>query len=216
LVHRRGYWILALGLLAATYLWRSAVARVPIPAAPAIALPTQPPLADKPVHMHYRGVPLAKVFDDLSRQVGAPFTVDWDSLQTAGYGRDEILVKQPDVEGAVSFSAALAVLSKGEIVADCAADPVFISTRDGVNAPSRAVTVVYPVRDLLQVNTPWRYADRPEALEELMKLTVSPDCWRDAGSQTGLIRRFNGTLIISATPGMHYQIRQLLAALRQQ
>ena len=57
-----------------------------------------------------------------------------------------------------------------------------------------------------------------EAIDDLTRIItefVAPDMWRDNGGTIGTLRVFNGRLMITATPDMHEQIRELLEMIRR-
>jgi hypothetical protein len=91
-----------------------------------------------------------------------------------------------------------------------AGDPDLICSR------SRATCVVYPVADLVVVDNPmlWNSQERMTQLADLIMAHVEPDNWADYGGSLGMCRHKDTSLIITATPEMHWRIETLLQALR--
>jgi len=54
-----------------------------------------------------------------------------------------------------------------------------------------------------------------DLIEDIIKQSVDPEGWRDAGGDTGSIMRFNGNLIITNTAKNHRKIAALLKQLRE-
>src|SRR5207253_3432381 len=76
---------------------------------------------------------------------------------------------------------------------------------------------VFDVRDLLK---PTANSDKPPEqrvteLLDLIKTTVAPDSWRDAGGTVGSIRELNGQLIIIQTLDNDATISQILNRLHE-
>lgn len=57
--------------------------------------------------------------------------------------------------------------------------------------------------------------DIAASLTELIRTTVDPDNWREAGGTIGSMTEFNGRLVVTQTPETHDQIAALLADLRK-
>src|ERR1035437_9226284 len=138
-IRRRGYWIILFGILASIALWRSLrpqgsladislqiAGTVTVPAS--FPLPTLPPPASNTVTPNYREVPLAEVFNDLSRQLAVPFTIDWSALKAAGLEPQTPVVLRTD--SPIPISETVALLGNHKIVADYTATPVFVTTPD--------------------------------------------------------------------------------------
>ena len=61
---------------------------------------------------------------------------------------------------------------------------------------------------------PGTLAARVDELTKIIIETVSPETWRDTGGNEGVIRFFNGALVITQTAAAHDKIRKLLTDLR--
>jgi len=99
-----------------------------------------------------------------------------------------------------------------------AKDGVTVGDTEAVFSRVRCYVVVYPVSDFLVVNDPivgYRGAGtRMQELADLIKSQVRPDAWRENGGVAGSCTFNEGDLVIDVTPGMHWEIEQLLGALR--
>jgi hypothetical protein len=209
-----------LAILAALAIWRQGMPRpivVPPAARPVLLLP---PLANKLVRVHYHQVQLSQVLADLSRQAGVAFDVDWKSLSPAGMEPGRSIDCDSQSERPISLKAALALLGGNQAVldADFTSDPLFISTSEGIG--KRVLLVSYPVADLLQIEDPWATANTRQIQEwgliKIIEAFVEPDKWKDVGGTVGNMTLFGDKLLVTATPMMHYQIRQLFDELRRQ
>jgi hypothetical protein len=81
------------------------------------------------------------------------------------------------------------------------------------------VTIAYPVGDLLEFDDPFAqataYDDRLVELQHLIYGSCGDQSdWREIGGGPNAITPAGGKLFIRTTPGIHWQIEQLLAALR--
>ena len=225
-IRRRAFGLVLLAILAAVLLCRHVPAnRIPAYRT-AIDYPAPPPLVNKPVRVHYHNVPLSQAFADLSRQAGIGFNVDWATLRAEGVVADTNINCDSGSDEPVPLSTALRLLRPNEdveIAADFMANPLFVSTYRKVATSAPAAVVVYPMSGVFRISDPWcyelyGYSRRTEALTELIQSVVQEDYWRVTGGDLGQIEwdSQSDALIVTATPGMHYQIRELLDELRRQ
>jgi hypothetical protein len=86
-----------------------------------------------------------------------------------------------------------------------------------IYSTDRAEVRIYSLADLLQGNSGWftTRSGTNEQLCDLIKATISPEGWRDNGGRVGSTRWIGDRLVITATPGMHWQVERLLDALRR-
>lgn len=227
---RRAFWMLTFVALGCVIIWREEAARRPEarPAMVALDIRQYPPIADKPVRLPAGKQKLLNVLNDLSRQAGVRFNVDWEELRSAGIDssvvfdvRDNAHNMDPshDWHGLVPLKDALRMALAGSGGADFSLDPIYISRADELNSAKRQVIVMYPVEDILQVNSPWVYRQSPEdrrgALATMVEFTVEPRVWAVEGGFARLTVDDDGHMFVTAAPGIQYQVKQVLAALRR-
>jgi len=89
---------------------------------------------------------------------------------------------------------------------------IVISTMDDLVKSAR--TRAYDVSDL--VNQP-AATTRParDELVELVMQNVAPDSWRQAGGGLGVIKEFDGRLVVTTIDMYHLDVERLLAELRK-
>jgi len=217
IIRRRAYWVLVLAVLTSIYLGRAWNASRPISIPPAIVLPTAPPLAYKVVHARYDKLPLSKVFDDLSSQLGVPFSVDWPALKELSLEPATPVTLSPDQP--LPFKDALVLLGSSKILSDLTTNPVVVSTESEIFAPKRFVKIIYSIADLNHVVTPDIYTDaepwsRGRDMASLITRVIDSPQWASNGGLS-MITDHDQTLIIDAAPCTHYQVQQFLNALRK-
>lgn len=171
----------------------------------------------------------------LTSQTRCNIVVYWPDLEQIGIRRDTpIALHLWNVTLDRALGAVL-TLAGGEY-------PGMRVVRDGViviSAPERlrkgvAAVRVYDVRDLIaaycaahpQPEARFRAYDQPatvnataaeDGAEEIIRIIedyVDTDSWKDNGGEIGLIRVFNGMLIISQSPSGHREIEELFRKLR--
>jgi hypothetical protein len=81
---------------------------------------------------------------------------------------------------------------------------------------SRNVRMIYPVGDLIRLDTPWDCASSDRKLSGLMFLIHSatdPGLWRMFGGSAGIVTH-EDMLIVDAPPALQEQVVMLLGVLR--
>jgi hypothetical protein len=103
-------------------------------------------------------------------------------------------------------------------------DAIIVTTAEALER-RQPVVRVYDVRDMTAPSTtdPSSVARRPagvppaaaDDLESLVRESVAPDSWRDAGGRVGQVRHVAGRLVVTQTADNHRQVERLLQALRE-
>jgi hypothetical protein len=220
LLRRRAIWLLLLAIVAGLVLWRHGTRRRIAVPPEGVRVPVLPPLANKLVQVHYHQVPLSQVFADLSRQAGVRFNVDWKALRAGGLEASTVIDCDSESDQPMPLVAAIDWLTKrdGNLNADFTSDPVVITTSN--EAAKNVLTVMYRIDDLIQLRDISSPAlTRQERVDDLCKLIediVQRDSWKDMGGTVGSMNQAGDLLVVTATPMMHYQIKELLDVLRRQ
>jgi hypothetical protein len=163
---------------------------------------------DQPTRLDCQAMPLSHVAAHLERTHRISVTLDRETLADAGIDPETPVTARL---GGISLQAALhrildplrleAVIQNGFLV---------IVPRD--QARRTVTTVIYEADDLAP---PARDADPNFAeLEGLIETMVEPDAWSQANGGDALVQPMLRTLVITAEPGAHEQVRRLLRALR--
>jgi hypothetical protein len=166
----------------------------------------------RPVTLQYVDRPLHSVVYDLHRSLGVPIMLDIKALNEASISRDTEITFST---AATSAGAALdAMLSTKDLAWILENEMLFVTTMD--KAKSTVKTRVYPVADLVFVETADAYEADFDSLIEVITSIVAPQTWDSAGGP-GSIAPFvpSGALVISQTRQVHGQIESLLAQLRR-
>jgi hypothetical protein len=112
----------------------------------------------------------------------------------------------------------IALLPQATLRIDFGTESIALGDQDLVYSSRRTSTVIYPVSDLVLADDPLLWAgdslNRMQQMEDLIRSNAQPDVWREAGGTCGTCTHTDTNLIITASPGMHRQIEQLLQALR--
>jgi hypothetical protein len=161
-----------------------------------------------------------QVITDLAARAHANIDVQWEALQSAGISRTtKVRLHLRDVTLAQALSALLSEAQANSTKPEYHAEGGIIVVSAGTDVPVACVTVIYNVRDLLQLqegvdDDGATHAEAAEALTRTITETIMPDSWRDAGGSVGAIRELSGLLIITHTADGHEEILRLLEQLR--
>jgi hypothetical protein len=91
-----------------------------------------------------------------------------------------------------------------------------LALEDPANRPERCVRIIYPVQDLVHVDTPWDCRSSENKLwsiARLMQTQASPNVWRENGGIADM-QQYDGMLIVDAPPALQEQVKLLLGVLR--
>jgi hypothetical protein len=159
-----------------------------------------------------------QVIANLAERAHANIDVQWETMQTAGVSRTtKVRLHLWDVTLAQALTTVLSETQANTTRPKYHVEGGVIVVSAGTDVPAECVTVIYNVRDILEIEEAASGGLPQEATEMLAKLiveTVDPDSWRDAGGSIGAIREFSGLLIITHTVEGHEQILRLIEQLR--
>ncbi len=167
---------------------------------------------EKRVTLNATNMPLNKVLAELSRQVGAPIVLDRPALDDAAILPDKPCTIQ--VEAAPLKSVLRRSLDFG-LTYDFHYETLWVTTREVDD--TQLTTRAYPVRDLITyTDDAGSYLDA-EPLMELIKSTVAPTTWDDAGGAGSLDAMVGGcdVLLCSQTSSIQQEIEATLTAMRK-
>jgi hypothetical protein len=162
--------------------------------------------------------PLKDVAQSLSQQFGVPIVLARKKLDEAGISPDTSITKKLD--NLPLESALRLILKDVELGLTIRDNVIVIST--GEDIESQLVTRVYPVLDLIARSVvsdkdgkTISFADY-DILIEVITSTLKPDSWDDVGGP-GAIDYLDsaGALVVSQTRDVHWQLDNLLLALRR-
>jgi hypothetical protein len=167
---------------------------------------------ERTISFDFTDTPLKDVVVALQRSTGVPIALDTKPLTDAGVTADTpITFVEPPVSARMALDTILASKDLSWIVQR---DLVIITTADV--AKTRTVTRVYPVADLVFVETSDAYDADFDSLIEVITSIVNPTSW-DINGGAGSIAPFvpSGALVVSQTREVHEQIESLLVRLRE-
>lgn len=195
-------------------------------------------LAKRLPELKIDNAPFVDVIDALRDLTNANIFVNWRALEAEGIDRDApVTARLLDVKFSKALEVILADLGGGVVRLGYTIDDgvITISTKDDLF--SNTLTRVYDIRDLITVfpdSTPFAAVgadharpkptsqpatqsqeDLVEQVSVLIRDTIEPDLWREAGGSVASMRDLAGQLIIGATPEMHAAISQLLDQIRE-
>jgi len=167
---------------------------------------------DRSVSIAFDQTPLEGVAAALQERLRVPVRIDSRALADAGAAADT-----PITYGAsgISARAALkALLAEHQLAWVISGEFLEITSEDA--AKNHLATRVYPVLDLVLIETPDAYDMDFDSLIELITSTIAPVSWDSAGG-AGAIAPFeaSGALVCSQTREVHERIEGLLARLRE-
>ena len=216
---RYAYGIMAMMVLASVMLWQTWERPRHVRGPSSICLKPIP-LSTVLVTLHPEKKTLRAVVEDLGRQCGV--AVDYQDKSLKGLGVDDSTpLKMEEVPSKpVPLQAALVLVCRTLVGLDFDIEPDRIVFGGGtLNSESRAIRVVYPIADLLRVQSPSERAvpsrDKAAELVTLITGNIDPYKWRVNGGSTASVSLDYGCLIIDASPSAHYMIAQLLEKLRE-
>ena len=178
--------------------------------------------------------PFSDAIDQLRQTSDLNLFVNWRALEAAGIARDTPVnlrlkhAKLSRVLQVVLDEVGGGTVKLGYEVED---GVVTITTAEDLN--SNTHTRVYDVRDLITpfpdaspvprrgggAGEPAPTTQPQQALinqvAELVRETIEPEAWREAGGSVASMRELHGQLIITATPQMHAGIANLLTQVRE-
>ncbi|MDB5289616.1 MAG: Bacterial type and secretion system protein [Phycisphaerales bacterium] len=168
--------------------------------------------------LNIHSVTFEQAIANLAERAHANINVRWGALQNAGVSRTtKVRLHLWDVTLAQALTAVLAEAEGGSSKAEYHVESGVIVVGTGTEDVPECVTVIYNVRDVIEIEEATTGCTREEAAEMLAKVimeTVSPDSWRDAGGNIGAIRELSGLLVVTHTVEGHQQILRLLEQLR--
>ena len=168
-------------------------------------------LARRVPELNFDAVALADVIDFLRDVSGANIFVDWKALEAAGMDRTTpVSMRARNVAFSHALDMVLQSASGGTV-------PLAYSTKGGVIQVSMAEQLdketevrAYDVRDLVPAELEMK------DLVTMVRETVAPDTWRDAGGTVGVVHSTKHKLIITTTEQNHREIRNVLKMLREE
>jgi hypothetical protein len=189
-------------------------------------VPLGPPYLQLPVKLHPQELTLREYARLLTDQTHIPIII-----------LNQVAMTQPTtVEGKPAAEVRIAIRADGEVslrealiglpntedgsglVAAFEEHRVCIGPDDVIHSPQRAISVVYPIADFLVIDNPLlsgvSTSDRIQQLKTLIQ-GIEPTSWVCNGGALGDIQMMDDELVIKTTPDLHYQIAELLYALRQ-
>lgn len=167
---------------------------------------------ERPMSFDFTDTPLKDVAAALERTLGVPIALDTKALNDAGItGDTPMTFVQPAISARMGLDAMLAAKDMNWIVQR---DLLIITTADV--AKTYVVARVYPVADLVFIETADAYNADFDSLIEVITSTIVPQSW-DSNGGAGSIAPFvaSGALVVSQTREVHEKIEALLARLRE-
>ena len=164
-------------------------------------------LLDQSRPMFCEQVPLARLCDQLTQELGVPVLLNVEKLQVAGVAVDEPMTC--DLPAAPLRGQLRLILSPLGLDYEVRSDLLVITTAD--DAQSRLQTWLYDVRSL--VGSDLKITSGSDVGMLLTEL-IEPQLWEEVGGpgSLGVLRQL---LVVSQTEQVHQQIRLLLAALAE-
>jgi beta-lactamase regulating signal transducer with metallopeptidase domain len=190
------------------------------PSMPADTAATLRKLAQNAPEINFTGSPFGDTIDFLRDVTDLNFFVNWRALEAAGLDRNApVTVRLKNVPFDQALRYILRDAGGGNIALDFAVVDgiVNISTADDLASDTKVR--VYSVAGLLKqmpttlpssANEEVARTNKADQLMQLIRETVAPDSWRDAGGTVGAIREINGRLVITQTEANHALITKLL------
>ncbi len=159
---------------------------------------------DRPVQLEFVETPLTDAVTFLADHHKIPIALDSRALQDNGVPED--LPVTFSLEGAKLRTALRLLLHKHDLSWIIRDEALVITTRDA--ADNLSIVGVHPVHDLLADDID------AEALIEVIKTTIRPESWPDAGGPPP-IWYLRGSLVFEQMPEVHRESDQLLQAIRR-
>jgi hypothetical protein len=217
---RWAWLVVAVAILLIVYL---SATGSPQPAGPPVFIEQYPAYARQRVTLQDGAKPLGEVLGNLAAQVKLPL----DALWPAATSTEPALRAAPILLNGGSYElkdalllvqhAASALSPKDHFEFELDEDRIVAGPASLVYNNDRAETCVYPLGDFLRSRSPWIDSTTHEGsmarIKDVIRMTIQPDQWRDNGGLLGTIADAGDRLVITATPGMHWQIKQLLDSL---
>jgi hypothetical protein len=212
------YLLVPLALVIGLYLYFSGSAE---PAGPPVLVELYPPYGRERVVLKQGEQTLAQALDNLSGQITVPIDRLWPGIETIAPEMIHIYLSG----GPYQLSDALIVLQRAandtlpelNLAFEWNEDRLVIGPSDMLNSGSRTQTQIYFLGDFLRRRSSWvdttTHYGSVSRLTDVIKATVQPEQWRENGGLVGSISDAGDRLVITATPGMHWQIKQLLDSL---
>jgi hypothetical protein len=159
-----------------------------------------------------------QVITDLAARAQANIDVEWEAMRSAGISRTtKMRLHLWDVTLAQALTALLDDAQANSTRPGYYVEGGIIVVSAGTDVRPQCVTVIYNVRDILQLQEGVDGATHAEAAEALVRRiteTIMPDSWRDAGGSVGAIGELSGLLIITHTLEGHEEILRLFEQFR--
>lgn len=191
-----------------------------------------------PISLNFNDEPLTEVLYHLNNKLDVPIVPNWRLLEAEGIDPQmRITANIPSIPGDSALEVILDRAGGDETPLGYDIDKhgrVVIAPADHLMA-LLAVIKTYDIRDLLIIPPAFdepdidgqpqaRAAEPPEPqitreklvrqVSNLIRNTIAPDHWREAGGEVGSLSELNGTLIINTTEANHAAIAQLLGQIR--
>ena len=167
---------------------------------------------NRPVTSDFRGRTLADVVEFLRDYTGLNIVLDAPALEEEGIARDvKINVRLAGVSLRSALRRITDPLGLTYLVKD---EVVLVTSRTKMAGELR--THVYPVADLVVTTQPARPgSDAVEELRDVVEAVIAPNSWDTVGGP-GSVQYFGGAkvVVVSQTPDVHEQVRDLLGQLR--
>jgi hypothetical protein len=222
---------------------RRAAGGEPAATRPAAAAATRPTVAAllnrKFPEIRFRQATLAQAVEQLRERTGADFVVDWKALDAAGIGRGapvDLVLYNVKLAKTLNILLDTQATPTSRLGYEADEGAIRITTAAAM-AAGNVLTRAYDIRDLLArapdadsaADGGGASATRPagrapgktraELAGEILTLvreTVAPDSWREAGGDVGSIKYEAGQLVVTQTPESHAELVGLLGQLREQ
>jgi hypothetical protein len=192
-----------------------------VPAATATALRK---LAQPAPEIQFDNIPLAEAFDFLRDTTGLNFFVNWRALEAAGIDRNApVSLRLRNVPYELALRYILRDAGGGSVKLEFAVIDglVNISTEEELAAEVKVrvyniarllhhLPTTRPAADPTAFASEPQFEDKADRVIQIIKETVAPDSWRDAGGAVGSIREINGRLVVAQTETNHALIARLL------
>ncbi len=176
---------------------------------------------DKPLpKFDVTAMPLDKAIEQWVKVADINVQINWDAIKECGVKTDVgVTAHIKDVPAGRVLQNLLDEAGKGTVglryhVSENVLD---ISTRDDFESVKYQVTRIYDTTFMfvdLEPNGEGA-AEIAANLTELIKATIQPESWRDAGGTIGSIRILNGCLIVNQVEESHDQIAHFIDILRR-
>ena len=181
---------------------------------------TQRKLAQNAPEINFSAIPFSDTMDFLRDVTDLNIFVNWRALEAAGLDRNTpVTVRLKNIPFEQALRYILRDAGAGSVALDYAVIDGIVNISTAEDLAANTTVRVYSVAKLLKqmpstlpssATEEVLRNNKAEQLVQLIRETVAPDSWRDAGGPVGAIREINGRLVITQTEANHALITKLL------